>query len=112
MFSKFGDLYDHITDTIIGLAIWYVMYIRYRPDFQTMMMISSITIIVFLLMNKHIGCQQKYFNENNDKVDTESIDGLKNLCKTTDSLKWTRFFGVGTYILFIIGLVYYLEYYL
>lgn len=109
MFSKFGDFYDHFTDTIIGLMTWYVMYMRYKPNLKTLMTIVSIVLILFLLMNKHIGCQQKYF-KNKENNYTESTDNLITLCPIETDLKWTRFFGVGTYILFIVGLVYYLEF--
>jgi hypothetical protein len=106
MTSKFGDLYDHITDVTVGLSLAYVAYTKFKHKLilPLILMIGIMT----LFMQTHVGCYQKFYLETNKK-EQESIDILSELCIDKNNIKWTRYFGPGTYTLFVIGLMYYLH---
>ena len=62
------------------------------------------------LMEKHVGCYQKFYIDSNKK-EKETIDIVAELCTDKNDIKWTRFFGTGTYnTIFVVGLMYYLHY--
>lgn len=106
MTSKFGDLYDHITDVTVGLSLAYVAYTKFKHKITLPLLI--IVGIMTLFMQTHVGCYQKYYLETNKKEE-ETIDSIAQMCVDKNDIKWTRFFGPATYTLFIIGLMYYLD---
>jgi len=94
METKFGDYYDHISDTFKFAILFYSLYYVNSEKF-----FKVIPIIIFFLVLSliHLGCQEKYFVESN----SESLTMLKNICPTKQEntkkeLKLTRFFGCGT----------------
>lgn len=113
MTSKFGDLYDHISDVTVGLSLAYVAYSKFKHKL-TIPLVVVIAGMTYL-MHKHVGCYQRVYKTNNniekETVQKESIDFMSDLCPDTNDIKWTRFFGPGTYnTIFVIGLMYYLKY--
>lgn len=107
MTSPFGDLYDHITDVSVGLGIAYVAYTKYKhkATFPIVVLIGIMT----LLMQTHVACYQQVYMDTN-KQEAETIDAIAGwLCADKGDIVWTRYFGPGTFILFIIGLMYYLN---
>ena len=105
--SKFGDLYDHITDVVVFSLIVVVVILRYRS------VIDWLAILIFggvlMLTLVHLGCQQRNCSPRNCKGD-ETLDGLKTLCTDRRHIAWTRYFGTGTFIVVIILLIVYLHY--
>lgn len=106
MTSKFGDLYDHISDITVGFSLAYITYIKFKHKL-TYPLIFIIGIMT-LFMHMHIACYQKFYLDSNKKEE-ESIDFFQNLCTDKNNIKWTRYFGPGTYTLFAIGLIFYLH---
>lgn len=106
MVTKSGDLYDHITDYIIGAGIIYILTIKYRSTINIIHIVIFVTLL--LLMQVHIGCQQKYYTENKKKNDNviESLNMFSELCRKNEDMKWTRFFGTGTFLIILIWLIY------
>jgi hypothetical protein len=108
MTSEFGDLYDHISDVTVGLCIAYVAYKKYKHKLTLPLLIIVGMITYF--MEKHVGCYQKFYIDSN-KQEKETIDIIAELCPDKNDIKWTRFFGPGTYnTIFVVGLMYYLHY--
>lgn len=105
MTSKFGDYFDHITDyTVHGLVAYFVF--KMYSNVITKWHILIFCIMTFL-MSKHMGCQQE-----NNKVpieETETLDILKRMCPQKTDISWTRYFGAGTFNLFIILFVFYID---
>ena len=105
--SKFGDLYDHITDVVVFSLIVVVVILRYRS------VIDWLAILIFggvlMLTLVHLGCQQRNCSPRNCKGD-ETLDVLKTLCTDRRHIAWTRYFGTGTFIVVIILLIVYLHY--
>lgn len=106
--SEFGDLYDHFTDISVGLALAYVAYTKFKHKITFNLII--IVAIMTYMMQLHVACYQKEYLETSKK-EKESLDNLVGMCKDTQHLKFTRYFGPASYILFVIGLMYYLTYY-
>ena len=104
MESRFGDLYDHITDVVVFLLLLLVVALLYRK------VVDLFAVLVFAffggMMLVHFGCQQKNCNNCEGK---ELLDNLKILCPNARSIWWSRFFGSGTFILVFILLVFYLD---
>lgn len=109
MMSEFGDLYDHISDITVGLLLVYVGYLKYGRHKLTLPLFIIIGIMTYF-MHKHVGCYQKMYMETN-KQENETIDIIAELCPDKNDIKWTRYFGPGTYnTIFVVGLMYYLHY--
>jgi phosphatidylglycerophosphate synthase len=106
MVTKFGDLYDHFTDVVVGIGLVYVVIMKYFEKINRIDILSL--LILGFLMQFHIGCQQKYYTENKKTTDTviESIDKLSGLCKDNKYMRWTRFFGTGTFLILSILIIY------
>ena len=94
METKFGDLYDHTSDIIKFILLFYIMYTLNKKKFK-----SYLIIIILLLLFSFIqlGCQQQYF----DNKQNEFLDNFKILCPDKNWIKYTRYFGLGTSILYI-----------
>lgn len=100
MCTKFGDWYDHISDTIFSILV--AVYILF---FSTLFSHSTTTITftifayiaMIVLMTVHFSCQQKYINS-----EGQYLDMMKFSCGDKSWLSWTKYFGSGTIILFTI----------
>jgi phosphatidylglycerophosphate synthase len=103
MTSRFGDLYDHITDLIVGGSVAYVVYKKYKSKL-TFCIIASIVVMTYL-MEMHIGCQQKLYTTS----EPETIDIMECLCSSPKDITWTKYFAPPTFVLFVIVLIYYLN---
>jgi len=92
MQSNFGDYYDHISDGIKFLVLLYVIY-KTNVKYDTKLFVYLILTIFLILIQVHLGCQEKIYNKTNE---SKSINMLKRLCSNTDHIKYIRFFGCGT----------------
>ena len=105
MVSEFGDMYDHITDLLVFSILTVIIIIKYKK------VISTIDVILFMisfyLMLTHMGCQQHNCKACNGN---ETLDSLKCLCIHKKHIHYTRYCGVGSFILFFVCFVYYLNY--
>lgn len=100
MVSKGGDLYDHIKDISIYILIIYIVYIKYK---KVIKLTDVVILAIFLFINcVHLGCQQKQQEEDSDK---EILDNFQKLCPDKNMIYFTRFFGLGSFVLISIGLV-------
>jgi hypothetical protein len=107
--TLFGDYYDHISDTTKILAILFTMYWVNSEKFYK---IIPIIIVAAALSLVHMGCQEKYY----DKLESDTLDFTKKLCPTKldnkesieQTIKYTRYFGAGTFnMLLALSIVYY-----
>jgi len=90
MCSKFGDFYDHFSDTVFGVLMFNYIY-WYKTWFH-------IFIYLFMLgmMTVHIGCIQIYYNGSKYK---EYLDIFKLPFYKVGWLSWLKWFGCGSFIL-------------
>lgn len=95
MESKFGDFYDHFSDFSKLTLILIIMFMIDKEKFLYWIPLIIFTLSLALI---HLGCQEKIYNNNENSV---SIDKLKVLCPNKNNIKYTKYFGTGTFTLFI-----------
>jgi len=95
MITRFGDIYDHVSD-MLKLALLFIVIIISPIDKITKITVLSILVILNILMLQHLGCQELHVDSNG-----EALSLLKKFCKDTSQIKWTRYFGTGTMQVFI-----------
>ena len=106
MTSQFGDIYDHVKDVVVVLLILFVVFKKCKKNINAV--IITIFVVFTYMSAIHLGCQQKYCTEGEeDKDDSAFLNKLRPLCGNKDNIKWTRFFGTGTYNLVLILLICY-----
>lgn len=111
MTSKFGDVYDHGSDTIINIATAAAFYMRYAGRIVWRPLTIAVTVafaVIVALMLTHLGCQQWIHNPDNRKVE-ESLDILRVACPRADMIGWTRYFSCGTAKMALVAVVLYFE---
>jgi len=98
MVTKFGDYYDHITDLLV--IFLYICMIIYKCKNRIKLSFFIIIILFsFIGLCIHMGCQENIYNSS----ESHSLSVLKKFCKNNpeQKIKYTRFFGCGTFILVI-----------
>lgn len=95
--TVFGDLIDHIADISIAIMLVHSM----RP--LTYNDITILTLTVVLAM-AHFGCQQKYYN--NSAENMETLDLMIPLCIV--DYKYLRYFSAATLAL-VFGVMFYFK---
>lgn len=106
MVTKFGDYYDHFSDSVSAILLIYISFLKYKTVISFNLLF--VLFIFFILMFLHLGCQQRIYNSNYNNM-KESIDEFQNFCKSDDLINWTRFFGSGTFNLIAIITIFYLD---
>jgi hypothetical protein len=93
MTSKFGDYYDHISDTIKYLLLIYVLY---KDNFNKLKKVIIVIILLLLMCFMHIGCQNIIYtnNKNEESPSLNYLKGNREAClKHINKLKY---FAPGT----------------
>jgi len=100
MVSKFGDLYDHVSD-IFKFSL--ILYSLYSINDKTFFKILPVIIILLILSFTHLGCQEIYYNKN----ESHSLNITKSFCNCINTngiektILFTKYFGTGTLFLFM-----------
>jgi len=108
--SKFGDLYDHTKDMVVGLVLFYTIINKvYYKNSKYINIYLFIIIFFFILMNYYLGCQENIYNKNNDN--NSVLNFHKKLCKykPKKQIKIMKYFGTGTYNVILCLLIYYIK---
>lgn len=100
MASDFGDLYDHISDIIKFAAFIYVFLITKHVSIKKKKIILLIIFVFGFLMLWHLGCQEKNYKlkKNSNK---SVLNKFEILCYNKDHIKYSKYFGCGTFALII-----------
>ena len=93
MYSKFGDLYDHISDAIILICLVYIFY-KKSIHYNYRILLISILIFTGIFCWLYYRKQEEYYNVLKNKPD--EIDKVD-----MSSMKFLRYFGPGCVALFI-----------
>lgn len=89
MITHFGDLYDHISDLVKYILLFIIILIS-KVVQKTKIIFIIIVIITQILNAIHLGCQEKFYNQ-------ESVlSRLTSMCHNKSSIVWTRYLGTGT----------------
>lgn len=104
MITKFGDYYDHLRDLLIGASVIILIFIKL--DNENLRILFSLVILASLFtFLTHIGCQEK--NSNNTKHN-DCLEIFKGLCKRSDWIDLTKYFGNGSFILIVSAFIIFL----
>lgn len=107
MTSKFGDIYDHTKDILVGIII---LYITFKNSSHNITPVTILLLIVFIFLAVfHLSCQENNCNDEFKDKDNGSLKLTRSLCKKKENIKWSRFFGTGTFNLFFIILIVYIN---
>lgn len=115
MTSRFGDLYDHVTDLIVYALVGFTVYQRCPPGrVQPALLVVFGCALIGLLVN--IGCQQRLQQQTgNPSADVgephrsgESLDILRVLCPCDDWVRWSRYLGYATFNILTVAFAAYL----
>lgn len=100
MTSRFGDLFDHVTDVTVGTGIFVILTYKFfiKRKFPTPFQIGLLFFLALLiyLALTHLGCQQHHYS--NDDREDETLDSAKGLCPTKEHIDFYRYFGTGTLV--------------
>jgi hypothetical protein len=104
--SVFGDYYDHAKDQLVTLGVFFMLF-RYHKDSVCNRYALIFFALLFVGMVVHFGCQQ-HFVTTSDGQHAETLDYTKPLCRDPEYIRYTRFFGSGTFVLSLILFVVYI----
>lgn len=96
MQSKFGDYYDHISDIIKIILLFYYIYNTNDISKKNKIRFLIIFGLIGLMNGLQVGCQQKIYKEKE-----AVLNFFTRFCINTNMIKFTRYFGVGTLQLFL-----------
>jgi len=105
MVTQVGDYYDHFRDIFITTSACFLIYYHLQtPREKTIFLIIIIVMVVAMLT--HFGCQELYssIQENND-----CLALLSSLIHHKEYIKFTKYFGSGTFILVVSLFILYLN---
>lgn len=107
MVSKFGDTYDHVKDILIVVGIFIIFYMRYKSNPNVWRNFVVATVIMSVLMAAQLGCQERLY----PKDESGWLRATKKLCPgdPKKNIQITKWFGCGTWIVYIIGAAWYLD---
>lgn len=107
MTSATGCYYDHAKDLCVFLLLVYILYKKNSHCTSNLKSVLIILAIMFVLMNVTLGCQERIYN----KDESPALSYQKELCfgDPEETIKYTRFFGCGSFVLVFILCVIYIE---
>ena len=103
--NNFNDLFFYII---------FILYI-YTKDYDNKYNIFIIFIIFMYLLLVHLGLRQLNYkllinDTNNNNIEEQLFDNLNKLHNLNSSnIKWTKYFGNGTFIIVILIITYYIQ---
>ena len=97
MVSKFGDLYDHITD-LIKIGIFLILLYTEYYDKTRFINFFVVFLALSLLATIHLGCQETLYGKSNESM---FLTLTKKFCIDPKHINITKYFGTGTVQLFI-----------
>jgi phosphatidylglycerophosphate synthase len=114
MTSQFGDLYDHSSDVLKHIIIFYILYnkLNIYETKKVKYLIIFLVLLIFILTLSQLGCQEKLTKEiTKKKTESPTLEIAEQFvftdCKT--QMRYTRYFGPATIILYICIIMLYLS---
>ena len=99
MTSKFGDMYDHISDISKFLVTIYIIYkTAPKSKFHNYF---KVIVILGLLSCIQIGCQELLYGNSHESPSLNAVNLCKMSSKPESTIKITKYFGSGTFYLCI-----------
>jgi phosphatidylglycerophosphate synthase len=104
--TEFGDYFDHFSDILSVMISIYFIYISLDEKYTWLLILMAISLFMGLV---HISCEERYLDMIEMNRKSESLEHINCLCSKSlisdDELEGVmevgRFFGFGTYQLFV-----------
>jgi phosphatidylglycerophosphate synthase len=108
MTSKIGDYYDHGKDICVLFLFFY--FITNKFPVSSNKLSYFLAFVLAMTSNIYQGCVQKFTKKPKKSLESESLDVLIYMCPLEEkkNLRFLRFFGPSTGILYHIFLTYFL----
>lgn len=103
MFSKYGDMYDHVSDSFKFVLIFITLtYI----DYKKIIIVTPILIIIFICCKIQIGCQELYYDKNESQMSSISkifcpVQNKNDKEKLLNTMKYTKYGGPESFTIII-----------
>ena len=107
MVSEFGDLYDHISDAVKFISFMLLFLINNR---KLAFKYIPVMILLVLLMGFHLANQEIYYDNPSSSKTLQIFNTLTTSTtkeEAAEIMKYSRFFGCGTVILFVTAIIAY-----
>lgn len=98
METVFGDYYDHFSDIFKVLALSVAIIVHRPLSVKIKTRFFLILAILVYLSSMHLGCQEHIYSPFSEK---HFLGVFKSVCPNRKYIRWTRYFGVGTQMIFI-----------
>lgn len=89
--TKFGDMYDHFTDFIKVILLFYVMYKKSPKKFYK---VFGFSVILGALCMLYMNCQEKMYGKSNESIFLNLFNVKLDNCE--EKMKYFKYFGAGT----------------
>lgn len=109
--STFGCYYDHIKDLLVNVLVIAVLLKKHWENKRNVIIFVLYITIFGFMMTLNLGCQENIYDENEKNNESPCLSIFRKMCKNDpkNTIKFTRFFGCGTYVFLFIILVVYLN---
>jgi phosphatidylglycerophosphate synthase len=98
MVTAFGDLFDHGSDVIKYILLYVAIYVnKFIPTWYTWVFFT-VTAFCWSLTAIHIGCQEVAYGQ----TTVDSLSGFKMLCPKKTMIHYTKYVGIGTWIIVLL----------
>ena len=107
MVSEFGDFYDHISDAVKFISFMLLFLINNR---KLAFKYIPVMILLVLLMGFHLANQEIYYDNPSSSKTLQIFNTLTTSTtkeEAAEIMKYSRFFGCGTVILFVTAIIAY-----
>lgn len=98
METVFGDYYDHFSDIFKVLALSIAIIIHRPLSVKIRIRFFLILAILVYLSSMHLGCQEHIYSPFSEE---HFLAVFKSVCPNRKYIRFTRYFGVGTQMIFI-----------
>jgi len=105
LITVFGDWFDHVSDVLKYVLLFGAMGLTPHLSRMEKCVFFVVSVVLLGLMLKHLGCQEKAYK----KMREDSMTALERLCPVPEEIKWTRYFGMGTWMAVICLFLLWLE---
>ena len=101
MVTKFGDIYDHGKDIIVGIIILCIVIKKYKCPPKVWAIFIGILAIFTILNASFIGCQARVYK------DGDVMNTMRKMCpgNPRKNMKVLRYVGTGTWTIVFVLLI-------
>ena len=105
MSSKYGDIYDHVSDAIVNVSLLVAVIMNRNITTLFKLLGISSLLLFFVIMTFYFACQEQYLGKHRAHLTSDTIGMVPTKCTSVKNLSWLRFFGSGMFNLCVVILL-------